>query len=1451
MKRQALKLPVTTINAVQFNVLGSEEVLTSSSVEMVTSNLYSTRGPEPGSLYDPSFGPNNYNEPCQECGSAKPDCRGHAGHISLSTRIISPMFASYIFRILRFICFNCGKVHLDVKKGKLDALDQKEIVKTLSQMASTKSKHKDVNKSKMLNKFQECIHCKFINPIVSKDPKVSNRYLYVSKDDTSQKILTYDKIYEIFHRIPDEYIAYMGLSKLSHPRNFLINKLYVPPTDIRPTIRRSNKNSNSDMTVMLKSIIITNGTISNIATSEENKKIEDEKVMLNNQVSAYMIGKVQIHKIKNPDKKFTEIFKNQKSVIQRLKGKTKLIRNNLVSKRVSKVCRAVASCDPTLKFDELGIPFKVAKILKIPEVVRQYNYDKLKMCLQNGTHSYPGCTKIGSAGDSSKNIPYKEYIVNDKISSTYVLKDGDTVFRDLMDGDVVSLNREPSLWFASTTTMYIKVIHGSTVKMNPTTNIFQNADFDGDELTILLYTRADAIVEARLTSSANQWIISYQHGKNMVGMFHDSIIGIYLMTHESAKLLTKLEAMSCMSKITGIESLVFDKDFYTGRELVSMILPISLNYKNKPYCHKEIFDDFNIYSESDKKVVIKKGQLISGILDKGTIGQEAENGIFQDIKFESGAWTTVDIAYNMQQLGINYMNIKGATFGVNDLEINETARTNIRNAISANFAQSAEKLKALDEGRIIPPIGTTKEDYNEMLQLKALEQGDDMLLYIMNGIKSIKDNWLYHFIASGSKGQPVHFKALLACIGQTSVLGARIPNTLYGRTNIYYTRFDPDPQARGFNPSCFSEGTRVGTSFFQALETRSELIQTAIGTAEAGDQNRTAVKNLESIIISNMRNTIHNKTILQNLYSGDGLDPRYVENVQIPTIKMNNAEMKSILYYNAEEFKSLVDDRDSYRDEYIEMEDAFSGVINFGDKIRSPFNLEKLMLRVSQDIELTKNTTSLTNDEKLAAINKFLYNFRYVYYSELQKRLNAKVPDFILRALKHKCTYIRSWMNIKTLEQYKISTVAQMNAIFTDIIRKYQSALIAYGKTIGIIAGQCVSQILTQGIIDSKHNSGISVRKISPLERFDEIVKFLPTKKMTNPDMTIHIREDYFAPSDDDNLRKLKVQNIANSIEMLQFSRFIQSIQIFIEQPFKPVYPKYVHESEQIIDYLKITYGLQYPTNVLDWCLRYELNMEEMSYKDISITDIIDFLSDKYPQYYFVHYMNKAKTCYVVRVYLTNKMDVNKINRDVMLTIDEELKQTIVRGISGIKNVIVTEQQINKIDAETGALQSKKCYVIITDGINYDDVIVIYGVDPYRTTTNSIEDTELHFGLESARIKIITEINKIVKGKVNPDHIAIYADEMSYIGKIIPTQRSGMIKRDSNAVMLMTSYQDSQKFLEKGATFAKKDHLFGLSPSLMVGTLPKFGTVYNDVYLDHEKIKKHNTEVLTRTIENL
>ncbi len=94
----------------------------------------------------------------------------------------------------------------------------------------------------------------------------------------------------------------------------------------------------------------------------------------------------------------------------------------------------------------------------------------------NRNKTYPGCVGITKFG--TKKMHRIDYLDED-----YQLQDGDVIMRDMITGDVIGFNRQPSLLFSSMSAHKVIVLPtGETLRMNVSACNLYNADFDGDKL---------------------------------------------------------------------------------------------------------------------------------------------------------------------------------------------------------------------------------------------------------------------------------------------------------------------------------------------------------------------------------------------------------------------------------------------------------------------------------------------------------------------------------------------------------------------------------------------------------------------------------------------------------------------------------------------------------------------------------------------------------------------------------------------------------------------------------------------------------------------------------------------------------------------------------------------------------------------------------------------------------
>ena len=154
-----------------------------------------------------------------------------------------------------------------------------------------------------------------------------------------------------------------------------------------------------------------------------------------------------------------------------------------MGKRVNFSARTVITSDPTININELRVPIKIATNLTIPEVVTPQNIEHLGQLVKNGRDKYPGANfvfPISNIELGRKVLPIDLRYRKEKVE----LRFGDIVERHIIDGDIVLLNRQPTLHKLSMMGHRVRILPYSTFRLNLSVTTPYNADFDGDEMNM-------------------------------------------------------------------------------------------------------------------------------------------------------------------------------------------------------------------------------------------------------------------------------------------------------------------------------------------------------------------------------------------------------------------------------------------------------------------------------------------------------------------------------------------------------------------------------------------------------------------------------------------------------------------------------------------------------------------------------------------------------------------------------------------------------------------------------------------------------------------------------------------------------------------------------------------------------------------------------------------------------
>jgi DNA-directed RNA polymerase subunit A" len=166
-----------------------------------------------------------------------------------------------------------------------------------------------------------------------------------------------------------------------------------------------------------------------------------------------------------------------------------------------------------------------------------------------------------------------------------------------------------------------------------------------------------------------------------------------------------------------------------------------------------------------------------------------------------------------------------------------------------------------------------------------------------------------------------------------------------------------------------------------------------------------------------------------------------------------------------------------------------------------------------------------------------------------------------------------------------------------------------------------------------------------------------------------------------------------------------------------------------------------------------------------------------------------------------------------LLDINETLKELKVKGIDGIKRIIIRNEP-------------NKGYIIYSEGSNLDKVLKVEGVDPYRTSTNDIQAVGRVLGIEAARNMIIQEAyNTLSEQGLNVDlrHIMIVADVMTADGTIRAIGRHG-VSKEKESVLSRAAFEITVSHLLQASRRGETDKLGGVAENIIVGQPVNLGT---------------------------
>ena len=843
------------VRSIAFSVLSPKMIRKMSSAKVVTPELYDKEGyPVDGGLMDIRLGVIDPGLRCKTCGSKLKECIGHFGYIEMARPIVHVKFVNIVMTMLKCTCKDCGRIL--IPENKIAKI--KETLDKVEKEAGVEERRQKVKEVVAgLKTINKCPSCNAKQKKISLEKPTT----FLEEDKRISPI----EVRARLERIPDSDCELFGL-KVPHvrPEWMIMTILSIPPVTMRPSITlESGERSEDDLTHKLGDIVRINQRLfENINAGAPEIIVEDLWDLLQYHVTTFFDNNIaQLpparHRSGQPLKTLTE----------RIKSKEGRIRHNLAGKRTNFSARTVISPDPMLELYEVGVPFIIATKLTVPERVNEWNAQYVKSFVENGPDKYPGANYIIRPDGKKKKITEET-----KEASLEELQPGYIVERHLMDGDIAVFNRQPSLHRMSMMCHRVKVLPGRTLRLNPAVCTPYNADFDGDEMNLHILQTEESRAEAEILMEVQTQLISLRYGLSIIGCIQDAISGNFILTRDME--IKREEAIDILTAVGVTEfSKLPRKQIVNGKEVFSALLPDDFNFTG----NSRLFDRSKDKQDKDAFVVIENGKLVSGVMDRNSLGEES-GLMLRNIHQKYGKDHSIDLLGKIFRLGIEVLFRKGFTSALSDTDLPESARNKIHEDLENARKEVNILIQNYKDGKLDAFPGKTLLETLELRILEVLNKARNETGKTVANFADKKTNTMV-MAESGARGNLLNLAQMAACVGQQALRGKRIDKGFEGRTLSAFRNGDLSPDARGFIANGFKNGLTPSEFFFGSMTGRDSLMDTALRTPKSGYLYRrlaNAMQDLKVEYDSTVRDA--SKKIIQFDYGEDGIDVSKSEN---------------------------------------------------------------------------------------------------------------------------------------------------------------------------------------------------------------------------------------------------------------------------------------------------------------------------------------------------------------------------------------------------------------------------------------------------------------------------------------------------------------------------------------------------------------------------------------------
>lgn len=1048
----------------------------------------------------------------------------------------------------------------------------------------------NILKQYIRNKVGTCMNCKDVLPKIS---MLQNKIM-ISNKGASKEMLS-DEVIHKLHTVmimPDQSKEYLRrlwnnekdffqiiipcleLVDIEYPTDiFFFEVVPVLPPIVRPVGYINGQMIEHPQTHIYKSIIQDCLVLKNIIQTIQDggtDHLPQEGRLVFEQIrghtaieklhNAWQILQSNIDHLMDRDINRTPESINGIGLKQILEKKEGIIRMHMMGKRVNFAARSVITPDPDLNIDEIGIPEAFARKLTYPTTVTPWNVVELRRLVLNGPDVHPGADIIENEDGSVQAISSNNFMQREAIAKRLLTTNDKTnesftgikiVHRHLQNGDVLLLNRQPTLHKPSIMAHKARVLKGEkTLHLHYANCKAYNADFDGDEMNAHFPQNELARSESyNIANVCNQYLVP-KDGTPLSGLIQDYMVaGVQLTTRGQFFSQTNYTQLvyAALSMIQGDvillpPTIIKPRSLWSGKQILStVIINIIPSHKARinlisntkinvkewqvetPRRWKYGIEFKNPTIMSEAEVVIRHGELLCGVLDKMHYGATSY-GLIHCVYELYGEIYASKMLSAFAKLFQTFLRYDGFTLGVEDILITrkidkkrkeiildcrkigediQKSIVKISNDVSMNELKDKMEESYWDNlkfrGQVDHKYKNVLDVYTNDINRTCLQKG----LF-----KKFPKNNLQLMVQSGAKGSMVNTMQISCLLGQSELEGKRPPLMISGKSLSSFSAYDPTPRAGGFIDSRFMTGIKSQECFFHCMAGREGLVDTAVKTSRSGYLQRCLVKHLEGLVIgydATVRD--YDGSLIQFYYGEDGLD--------IPGSR----------FLRKEQMAFLVDNKDAILDtkllEYLKTDNKkivkmIKKIKKWEDKNGSSLQKKKINEFTRFSIENQNNNSKERNIDKqtgrskaaLALIRKWMRTKEEV--KNTFRAQCARCPDPVTSKYRQDIEFGVLPERIEDLiDEYALHSSKIKKSTLRDLLSiKIMKSICQPGESVGLLAAQSIGEPSTQMTLNTFHFSGRGDMNVTlGIPRLREIL-MIASKNIKTPSMEIPFQKN-------------------------------------------------------------------------------------------------------------------------------------------------------------------------------------------------------------------------------------------------------------------------------------------------------------------------------------------------------